>query len=202
MKIFNEMTVIGDDMQYLSWIWTSSRPSPRCPCPGTPPAPSSSGSGPRFCCETLHWPIIQGRPTQNSPKGWSQASWKARPLSPHLREVLLMDLPWFLVISSSGLAPRSVNMQLLRLWSPFLFLLRYQHILWKRKIRLTSFRYVLNSAPCYVFMLIISSTVSPARSLETMTAPIASFWLMFTGKCLFVFVSASKKSWDSFVWNN
>jgi hypothetical protein len=103
-----------------------------------------------------------------------------------------MELAWSLVISSSGLVARSVNMQPLRLLSPFLFLLRYQHILQKRKIRPTSFHYVLNSAPFDVFMLIISLTVS--RREETMTALGASCLLMFTGKCLNVFVSASKKS--------
>ncbi len=109
--------------QSPSWTWTCSRPSPRCPCPWTPPAPSSSGSGPRIFCETLHWPIIQSGPRQNNPKGCSQASWEAPPLLRHLREVLLMDLPWSLVISSSGLGPRLVNMQSLRLLCVFLFFL-------------------------------------------------------------------------------
>jgi hypothetical protein len=46
-------------------------------------------------------------------------------LLPHLGEVLLMDLPWSLVISSFGFAAISVNMQSLRLLCPYLFLLRF-----------------------------------------------------------------------------
>jgi hypothetical protein len=68
---------------------------------------------------------------------------------------------------------------------PFFALSMYQQILQKRKICLTSFHYVLNSAPFDVFMLIISITVSPARSLETMTALVAFCWLIFAGMCLF-----------------
>jgi hypothetical protein len=49
-----------------------------------------------------------------------------------------------------------------------------------------SFHYVLNSAPFDVFMLIISFTVSPARSLETMTTFVTSCRFMFAGMCLFV----------------
>jgi hypothetical protein len=49
--------------QPRSWTWTFSRPSPRCPFLGSPSMPSCSGSGPRFCCEALHWPITQRRHT-------------------------------------------------------------------------------------------------------------------------------------------
>jgi hypothetical protein len=92
-----------------------------------------------------------------------------------------------LVMSSSGLEAWMVNMQLLGLLCPFLFLIRYQQILHKQKICLTSFNYVLNSASLDVFMLIISFTVSPARSLETMTTLVTSCGLIFAGKCLFVY---------------
>ncbi len=64
-------------------------------------------------------------------------------------------------------------MHSLHLLYPFFVLLRYQQILQKREIRLTSFNYVLNSALFDVFMLTISFTVSPARRLETMTALVA-----------------------------
>ncbi len=53
------------------WTLTSSRPSPCCPCLRTPSPPSSFGWGLRFCCQALHWPITQRRPTQISPKGCS-----------------------------------------------------------------------------------------------------------------------------------
>jgi len=43
-------------------------------CQGTPPAPSSSGSDPWICCETLQWPLIQRRHIQNSQKGCSHES--------------------------------------------------------------------------------------------------------------------------------
>ncbi len=35
-----------------------------------------------FCWETLQWPILQIRPTQNSEKSFNQASWEARPPPP------------------------------------------------------------------------------------------------------------------------
>jgi hypothetical protein len=84
-----------------------------------------------------------------------------------------MDLPWSLAMSFSGLAAWMVVCSRCT-FCIFVFLLRYQQILQKQKIRLTSFNYVLNSALFDVFMLIISFTVSPARSLETMTALVAS----------------------------
>jgi hypothetical protein len=71
-----------------------------------------------------------------------------------------MDLPLSLAMSSSGLAAKTVSMQSLHLLYPFFVLLRYQQILRKRKIRLTSFNYVLNSALFDVFMLIIFFTVA------------------------------------------
>jgi hypothetical protein len=43
-------------------------------CQGTPPAPSSSGSDPWICCETLQWPLNQRRHIQNSQKGCSHES--------------------------------------------------------------------------------------------------------------------------------
>ena len=96
-----------------------------------------------------------------------------------------MDLKWSLVMSSSELAARMVSMQTFCHLCPFFALSMYQQILQKRKICLTSFHYVLNSGPFDVFMLIISITVSPARSLETMTALVAFCWLIFAGMCLF-----------------
>ncbi len=65
------------------WFWTltTSRSSPWCPCQRTPSLPSSFGSCPQFCCEALLWPVTQRRPSQNSPKGWSQVSWEAWPSS-------------------------------------------------------------------------------------------------------------------------
>ncbi len=159
--------------------------------------------GPRFCCETLHWPITQRRPTQGSPKGCNQASWEAWPPyptppggSPHG----LAGGPWWW--APLGLRPDRSICSRCASCALFCFYKRYQHILQKRKICLTSFHCVWNSAPFDVFMLIISFTVSPARSLETMAALVASCWLIFTGKCLIDFVPTSKKSWDSFVWTN
>jgi hypothetical protein len=104
-----------------------------------------------------------------------------------------MELPWSPVISSFGLVARSVNMQPLPL-EPFFVFIKVSAYSPEAKNCLTSFHYVLNSAPFDVFLLIISLTVSPARSLETMPALGASCLLIFTGKCLIACVSASKKS--------
>ncbi len=46
-----------------SWSKISCRPSPRCPCRGTPSPPRSSCSGPLFCFEALRWPLTQIRHT-------------------------------------------------------------------------------------------------------------------------------------------
>jgi hypothetical protein len=67
-----------------------------------------------------------------------------------------MDLPWSLVMSSSGLTARRSVCSRCSSCAPFLF----QQNLQRQKIRLTSFNYVTNNAPFDVFMLIISFTVS------------------------------------------
>jgi hypothetical protein len=78
------MSVVGDNSLDPG---PERRPLPRCPSQGSPSAPTSFGSGPGFCCETLHCPITEKRHTQNSPKGCSPV---VRPdLVPHLLEVLL-----------------------------------------------------------------------------------------------------------------
>jgi hypothetical protein len=94
-------------------------------------------------------------------------------------------------MSSSGLAARMVKMQFAEPLLPFFVFIKVSAYSPEAK---NSFHYVLNSAPFDVFMLIISFTVSPARSLETMTTFVASCRFIFAGMCLFVYVSASKKS--------
>ncbi len=74
MKLFNEMAVICNEsldpgLEPLAGFQTG------CPCPGSSPAPSSSGSGPQFFYEALHRPKTQRRRTQNSLIGCSQAGW-------------------------------------------------------------------------------------------------------------------------------
>ncbi len=104
-KQFTEGHIENQDIQWncchrrrqpRSWTWTSSMPLPRCPSQGSPSTPSSSGSGPGFFCETLHWPITEKRHTQNSPKGCSQVSWEARPPCPTPPE----GSPWSSTASS------------------------------------------------------------------------------------------------------
>jgi hypothetical protein len=139
----------------------------------------------------LHWPITQRRYTQNSPNGSNQASWEARPpsptppgVAPHGLAVVPGDK---LLLVCGPIGQYAVAAPLV----PFFVFIKVSAYSPEAKICLTSFHYDLNSAPFDVFILIISSTVSPARSLETMTALVASCWLIYTGKCLFVFVSAS-----------
>jgi hypothetical protein len=83
-----------------------------------------------------------------------------------------MGLLWSLVMSSSGLygsqdCQYAVAAPLVQF---FLFSLRYQQILQKRKIRKTSLNNVLN---CALFDVLIAYNLShytpAARSLETMT---------------------------------
>jgi hypothetical protein len=94
-------------------------------------------------------------------------------------------------MTSLGLAAWMVKMQLLCLFCPFFVFIKVSAYSPEAK---NFFHYVLNSAPFDVFVLIISFTVSPARSLETMTTFVASCRFIFAGMCLFVYVSASKKS--------
>jgi hypothetical protein len=94
-------------------------------------------------------------------------------------------------MSSSGLAARMVKMQLLGPFCPFFVFINVSAYSPEAK---NSFHYILNSAPFDVFMLIISFTVSPARSLETTTTLVTSCGFIFARMCLFVYVSASKKS--------
>ncbi len=79
---FSQLNCHQQRRQPWSGTWTSCRSSPRCSWQGTPSPPWSSGSGHRFCCEALLWPLIQRRPTKNCPKGFNQGSWDARSPSP------------------------------------------------------------------------------------------------------------------------
>ncbi len=78
IKIFNKMAVSSDNSLKFG-------PEPQAglrhgvPVMGAHSSPSCSGSGPRFYCEALHWPITKKRPAQNSPTGCSQVSWEAKP---------------------------------------------------------------------------------------------------------------------------
>ncbi len=114
MKLYNEMTVIGDD---------SLDPGPE-PLEGLRHGVPVQGAHQRLHPLDLVL-VFVGKLRDATHKIIQRVAIRraGRPdlLPPHLREVLLMDLSWSLVISSSGLAARSVNMRLLRLLCPFCF---------------------------------------------------------------------------------
>ncbi len=53
-----------------------------------------------------------------------------------------------------------------------------------------------NGALLMFSLLKISFMVCPAQSPQTITALVASWWIIFAGMCLFVFIYASADSWD------
>ncbi len=81
--------------------WPEARAGLRQGVPGRGPSPpSSSGSDPWICCETLHWALLQRRPIQNSQKGCRAKSLDL--LHPHLRKVLLEPVLHPLAVVSKG----------------------------------------------------------------------------------------------------